>query len=108
MNHLKQLPEYNDYKAALKSIKSPDIFTNIITLKEHVREMAYDIGFNKGIYTEDLDKFVDEYINHHPGKIQEFVEISENYIKIGVDYDQITDEAVAHAMWLLSNTLTKK
>ena len=66
MNHLKQLPEYNDYNAALKSIKSPDIFTNIITLKEHAKEIAYDVGFDKGISTEDLDNFVEEYLNHHP------------------------------------------
>ena len=104
MNHLKQLFETNAEKIALKYVRSTDVVTNIITMHEHNKDIAYEKGFNNGVNINDIEKFAIKYLSENVSEQKEFVE---NYIKICVDRDNIDDAAIAHAMWLLSNKLNQ-
>lgn len=105
MNLQTQLQDNNAEKIARKLIKSNDIYVQIMTSLEYNRELAYDVGFSRGIQIDKLDMFVDNYLKSFSKKNQEFVEFSENYVKIIVDYENITDDAILHAERLLSEYL---
>jgi hypothetical protein len=75
---------------------------HIVTLKAYLSELATIKAFDEGI--DDFNKLatrVDELLTTELSDAKEFVEVTENFIRVGINCDLIDDNTISQALELV-------
>lgn len=80
----------------------PFIEIRIVTLKAHLRSLAIDMAIDRGIEFNVLDESVSKILHTELTSVREFIEITEDYICVGVNCELIDDKVISDVWDLLS------
>lgn len=76
---------------------------HVITLRAYLSELASCRAFDEGINDfKKLTKRVDELLTTELSDAKEFVEVTENFIRVGINCNLIDDNAISQALEMVS------
>jgi hypothetical protein len=74
----------------------------VITLRQHLRDQAINAVWEPGFeLVGSIDESIEHLLNGSFTEAKEFVEITQNRIKVGIDAAEVTDDIVDRALVLL-------
>ena len=77
---------------------------HVVTLKAYLSELAVERAFYEGI--EDLHRLatrVDELLTTELSDAKEFVEVTPDFIRVGINCDLIDDNVITKALQMVAN-----
>lgn len=77
---------------------------HIVTLRAYLSELATDIALDEGI--DDFDVFtarVDELLTTKLSDAKEFVEVTYDFIRVGINCNLIDDKAITQALRMVAS-----
>ena len=87
----------------LVKIADRDVFADveIVTLKQAAKEAAYHIAWNNQPDASKVEETATNIMEHTIISMQEFVEVKQDRIKIGLNVSEVNDVAIYKAVGLL-------
>jgi hypothetical protein len=80
----------------------PFIEIQIITLKAYLQSQAIDLALERGASLATLDESVSKILTSELNTAKEFIEVTPDYIRVGINCDLIDDKVITDVWDLLS------
>lgn len=82
--------------------EEPFIEIQILTLKAYLSALAIDRAIERGATLTNLNEHVDSILSTELNSAKEFIEVSPDHIRVGINCDSIDDKVIADVWELLS------
>ena len=83
----------------------PFIEIQIVTLKSYLSSMAIDRAIERGADLSTLGERVENILRTELNSTKEFIEVTPEHIRVGINCDLIDDEVIANVWELLSRQI---
>lgn len=89
-------------KPEVQSDEEPFVDIKIVTLKAHLSSLAIDRALERGATLKTINERVDAILNTELHSAKEFIEVTSNEIRVGINCDLIDQDVIANVWELLS------
>lgn len=98
----RRMQAYNwDLAASFAADETDFCDVKVITLKEHLYNLAVDHTFQQNVDLDDVDSYIDKLLQTQYCCAKEFIQVLSDQIIVGVNRPKVDDRAIDHAMTLL-------
>jgi hypothetical protein len=102
VNHLWNNGELILDKPEVPSGEEPFVEIQIVTLKAHLSSIAIDRAIERGATLTNLSDKVDVILSTELSSAKEFIDVTPERIRVGINRDLIDEDAIADVWELLS------